>query len=449
MLRRFGHGAVYFDQRQIIGTIVFLALLFVWVASGFVHSLREAGQFADVTRSPWGAANYWIKAAECTRETGKFLVWCEPGGTVVPIASALGADDPGHTLLLSVLSLVSERPAIIPDVSRVNTVINYAGLVALAAAMCLTGAGSAAALFLLLAVPMLNSWHALTPHPGFSGAACLAAIPTLIIFARAQGRLTNPFAFAASMAVAFAALVAAYLVRQPIGMMGVLGAIIAGAFWLWKSGRNWSAIWGPLSVLAVSIIILWAPAAILKARDLAYGLEQASKIEQHGAAHSLYIGLGAVGNSFGIKWRDEYGLQAAQKVKSDVRYLSDEYYNILKNLYIQAVLSDPLQVIRIYTVKLRRALQTPSPGNPSVRLWKLLAVAAVFYACAHWVGRSQNSQANLLPVTTMSLIFLGCFLVQASVIHYSILYLAPTFLFAQILIIVPLLGILSSQGEST
>src|SRR5690606_10265027 len=127
--------------------------------------------------------------------------------------------------------------------------------------------------------------------------------------------------------------------------------------------------------------------------------EQASKIEQHGTAHSLYIGLGAVENSFGIKWRDEYGLQAAQKVKSDVRYLSDEYYSILKNLYIQAVISDPLEAIRIYTVKLHRALQRTSPGIPSVRLWKLLAVAAVFYAFAHWGGRNRNSQANLLPVT--------------------------------------------------
>ena len=426
------------EGRKLIPAILFVAVLYAWVAPGFMHSLGQADHFAEVTQAPIQVANSWLHAANCTFRTGKLLVGCGEGNEVVAYATRYGADDPGHALLIGSWTLFADRPPVLSDVSRVNTVVNYVGLLALAGGLFLTRAGISASLFLLLAVPLVNASHALSPHPAQFGVACLAALPALVIFARRQGQVANPYVFGSALLVAFSALVGALLLRQAIGMMGVLAAMIAGLFWVWSARRRGESIVTPLAVAGISVALLWAPASLLKVRDLAYGLEPSANMEQHGISHALFLGLGTVENSFGIKWLDSYGVMRAKEIKPDVQYPSKEYYDIAMDLYVRTILSDPLEALRIYWKKLQKSLDVRNPSLPPVALWQMLVGAAILHVGSRWY-RNKTGHVMLPGATTaVSTIFLGCFLAQAAVITPQSTYLVPAFLFAFLLFVTPL-----------
>ena len=89
------------------------------------------GYLADIMPSDWRATNLWLESTDCALERGVWLAICEHG-KLVPISERAIADDPGHALLLDLWSMATHRRATLPDVARLNTLLDTIGLLALA-----------------------------------------------------------------------------------------------------------------------------------------------------------------------------------------------------------------------------------------------------------------------------------------------------------------------------
>jgi hypothetical protein len=146
-------------------------------------------------------------------------------------------------------------------------------------------------------------------------------------------------------------------------------------------------------------------------------------MEQHGAWHNLYIGLGVVENPFGIVWNDEYGVATVRKISPTTKYLSAEYYRILRDEYFRIVRHHPLHVVTVYLNKLIIALRTYT-------MWlQLVAVAAIFAWLRVLLGRLSPGWKPPDAVFAASAVFSATFLGQAVLFNYVELYLFPMKLF--------------------
>jgi hypothetical protein len=78
------------------------------------------------------------------------------------------------------------------------------------------------------------------------------------------------------------------------------------------------------------------------------------------------MGLGTIPNSFGIVYSDWVALAHARKVDPDVVHCSPAFYQIMWNLYLEKLFTDPAEVARIYVEKARLILADPvvEPGLP-------------------------------------------------------------------------------------
>ena len=81
--------------------------------------------------SDWAATNIWPESSQCALERGVWLAVCEKG-ELVPISERAIADDPGHALLLDLWSMATHNRATLPDVAKLNTLLDALGLLALA-----------------------------------------------------------------------------------------------------------------------------------------------------------------------------------------------------------------------------------------------------------------------------------------------------------------------------
>jgi hypothetical protein len=70
-----------------------------------------------------------------------------------------------------------------------------------------------------------------------------------------------------------------------------------------------------------------------------------------GPWHSIYIGLGWTANPFGIVFKDECAVEAVRNINSEIKYLSPEYIETLKNLYFSLFKEHPAYFILNYCKK--------------------------------------------------------------------------------------------------
>ncbi|MET4170951.1 hypothetical protein ABIB99_002033 [Bradyrhizobium sp. LA6.1] len=349
----------------------------------------------------WTTSKVWIESAECAEKTNKILVICRDD-KVLPIADGFGGDDLGHALTLELVTILTGKVPDPASISTLNTAVNYLGLVALA--LLLFSAGMPLGSFALLTVGTLiaNQFHALSPHPSQFGAACFAAILPIAIATNRKW-----------IAAGFLGLVAALMLREAIGMMGVVASLFTAL--LARDGKR-----GANLALAIAIIVTAAtPYALLRARDRVYDLPPPTKLESHGTWANLYMGLGAVENPFGIEWSDFSAIDAVKAVDPSVDYLSPRFYEILKGLYFKTVAAHPLDVVSVYFRKLLVTLHTPILYD--LEIWHALVLVAIG---ALFVG--------LQPILIICFLFVAMFLAQASLFHFHMQYLFPIKLFALI-----------------
>ncbi len=405
--------------------LIFVFCLLTFGAAGLRTASEEAGrQYQNVQKSDWGAANVWLRSAECTRETGAWLAICNEG-KLFPIASFALADDPGHAFLLGQIARLKDRSVSVLDVARLNILINFVGIVAVAGLLFAARLEVAALIVLMLGSGPYFSWVGASPHPGLIGVATMAFIFPMTIVFGVQGYLSG-IKRVLFLVLGGALLGLAAMLREPIGTMGLVVSTGALAYVATnKSGLRWKL---RLLILMGVVVFAWqAPRWILTARDALFPIQPASLIQTHGISHNLYIGLGAGGeNKFGIRWDDSEGDAAVKRVDPNVQYVSPEYFRILWRLYLNRLAEDPVEVIRIYAAKSLDILKYRLPEWAPPLWLMIISSCGLLMVGYRQSGRRDKYAFGAIPiVVVMALAFIGMFIAQGVLAHPSRQYAHP------------------------
>ena len=333
------------------------------------------GYLPDIMPSDWIATNVWLDSSACALRRGAWLALCE-GDELIPISERAVADDPGHALLLDMWAMVVGRRATLVDVARLNTLVDTLGLLALAALVLSLRAYTTAILLLWLGPFHYLTWMGTSPHWSYIGLVSLCALLPMTLAAKGWGLLTRRAA-STWMGAGLLALAVASLMRESIGLMGLLVTLAAVALLILRG-----ASFRPLALtLALAVLAFSTPKWVIVARDTAFPMQPATRVATHGLSHTLYLGLGAVENKWGIRYDDDYGRATARAIDPAIVFASPKYFALMGRLYIERWLEDPVEVLRIYLEKAWRLLATYTmSGVPPFGLCLLLGVAHLIAA---------------------------------------------------------------------
>ncbi len=385
------------------------------------EDVQRYGHLSDIMPSEWVATNIWLESTECTVSRGVWLAICTDG-RLSPISEHAIADDPGHALLLSAWAAMTGRPATLVDVARLTTLLNTIGLVGLAALLFSLRAWITSILLLLKGPVEFLGWMGTSPHWAFIGMVSLAGILPLAIVTRSNR---------AWIAGGIAALAMVTLVRESIGLMGfalTLGTLAVTALQRPRPARLLPRL---TLILVLATGALLAPKWATMARDAAFPMAPAERLQTHGLSHTLYLGLGFVENKWDIRYADEHGAELAER--AGIIYCSPEYFRMMWKLYLARIVEDPVEVARIYWEKALQLLVVPTmqPGPP---FGIILAIGLLHLLVATWLGLWRRvGFPQGLPIEAVSLAFLGLFLAQAVLALPSHMYAVPANAFILVL----------------
>ena len=170
------------------------------------------------------------------------------------------------------------------------------------------------------------------------------------------------------------------------------------------------------------------------ARDKAFTMEPAQRLQTHGLSHTLYLGLGFVPNKWGIRYDDDYGEEIAEDAQPPVLFCSPEYFRLMWKLYLSRWAEDPAEVMRIYLDKAWHLLSVPTlyPGPP-FGIVLLLALVHLGVATALGAWRRLGFRQGLV-IESVAVAFVGLFLAQAMVALPSQTYAMPVNAFVLVLL---------------
>ncbi len=353
-----------------------------------MKACEVAPRVPDLAALPtYSRVDGWLDSARCTLSSGAFLVSCREDGSLVAIEdSPLGlADDRGHGILSSVLALWNGAPVSREQLVWMHIGINTAAVLALALALWgWTGARLTAGVLLLagpaLAIPGPSPTS--DAFASFFGAYCLGLIPVAWLAGSTWPTRRAPAFLAALVVAAFAAAWAG-LLRQPLGMIGFLAVVVVlGARIVFPTGgsvRRRAVLSRGLAAAAVLFLAAsWTTIGLVALRGFVWGVPKGERTLDHGISHNLYIGLGTEPNSFGVRWGDAEGFEAAQVVDPSTEYVTPMHYDALLRRWAEIVLANPWEVASIYMQKTGKTLKVLA-GDRSGDWWPpiLFAVSAV------------------------------------------------------------------------
>ena len=387
----------------------------MFVQGPFSAAYRDVARYdrhVDIIKSDWAAANIWLESADCALARGAWLAICKDD-RLVPISEVAIADDPGHALFLGLWSRLSDRRATLVDIARLNILLNTLGLVILAGFLLAVRATLTSIVLLVLGPVEYLGWMGTSPHWSFIGIVSMASVLPMALVAKEEGLLSHR-AGQAFIAIGVIALAVAALVREPIGLMACaigLAAIVVVAL---RRRQMKRPLPGLIAITASVVVAVAAPQWATMARDASFTMEPARHVQTHGLSHTLYIGLGFVENRLGIRYDDAFGEEVARRVDPDVVLGTTEYFRIMRKLYIDKVLEDPLEVARIYVEKAMLTLARPTlhPGPP---FGVVLAIAAIHLLIATLLGAWRRlAFVQGLIIEVVALAFALAFLAQAA-----------------------------------
>ena len=307
------------------------------------------GYLTDIMPAGWLATRVWLESSQCALERGVWLAVCE-NGKLVPISERAIADDPGHALLLDLWSMATRSRATLPDVARLNTLLDALGLLALAGLLFSLRAYITGVALMWLGPVEYVGWMGISPHWSFVGLVSLCAVLPIALAAKDLGLLSrrggNLWIAAGLMFLALATLV-----RESIGIMGLLISLgVLGALIL-RRPRTRQRIAPLLLAGVLALAVFTTPRWVVLARDASFDMQPAERLATHGLSHTLYLGLGFVENKWGIRYDDDYGEEIADKADPPVVFCSPEYFRLMWKLYLARWVEDPFEVSRIYAEK--------------------------------------------------------------------------------------------------
>jgi hypothetical protein len=406
--------------------LIVLILAAITVTSFTLPSFHRSIDASNgLTKVEWAAAKVWLLSAECARQTKTILTVCQ-GGKLIPFGVVSLGDDPGHALILDIYSAVTGARIEPNQISKLNTIINYAGLAALAGALTICFAPITLIFVLTLGATIANLFHAVSPHPAQFGAACFATILPLTILALPGRERRLWFIYLIGCLCSIAAL----LIRQPIGLMGAAASSLAIAVNFVIGSHDSRRYLLHLATISLVVLALFSPNLIIQLRDAAYHISPNTAFdEQHGIWHSVYIGLGAVDNPFGLSWNDADAWDTVRRIDPKAAYASAQYFTVLRDAYFSLVIQHPIAVAAIYLKKLVIVLDLRLPMFPRIRFWEcLLAVSAAWSAARWWVWTRRPGWLPVDAVAAIGAFFVFCFMAQAVIALPALIYFFPAYL---------------------
>lgn len=405
----------------LLRSIVVAACVLLVGLPQLLSGLYAAQRYASDSESPWEGTINALESAKCARKTGKWLLQICEGDRIVPFSG----EDPGQTLLLSAWAHLAGRDATLVDVARLNLGINALGLVVLAATLIAFGAFTTAVGVLILGPTVFLGWFDTVPHWALIGVVSMQLILPVALAARAKNWLSPKFS-TTLIAVGLLLLACASLLREAVGLSALLITVCAGVWTMWQirhHPRHWAAV---IAILVTAGAASQSSRLIVAARDAAYALDASSLPPTHGMTHTLYIGLGAVQNKFGLRYEDAVGRDAASNAAPNIVYVSNDYYRVMGELYWRKWQEDPKEVIRIYLVKLR-ILLTDSVLESAPPLWLLLVlVICIQLAERHRLWTAGDCRGEIrLALNLVILAFIGLVLAQALLAMPTRFYTMP------------------------
>ena len=401
----------------------------------FARTFKDSeryGYLADIMPSDWAATNVWLESSQCALERGVWLAVCEKG-KLVPISERAIADDPGHALLLDLWSMTTRSRAILPDVARLNTLLDALGLLTLAGLLFSLRAYITSIVLMWWGPVEYVGWMGTSPHWSYIGLVSMSAALPLAIAAKDLGLLSRRSGNL-WIAAGLLFLGLATLARESIGLMGLLVSFGVLALLLMRRPHQRRRIQPLLLAGMLVLAVFTTPRWAVMARDAAFDMQPAQRLATHGLAHTLYLGLGFVENKWGIRYDDDYGEAIANKAEPPVVFGSPDYFRLMGRLYLARWAEDPVEVLRIYAEKAWLLLAVPTlyPGPPFgiVLLLGLLHLAAAT-ALGAW-GRIGFPQGFVIEGVVLC--FLGLFLAQAMVALPSQTYAMPANAFVLVLL---------------
>ena len=415
--------------------LVFLLCAALLVLGQFGRTFKDSeryGYLTDIMPAGWLATRVWLESSQCALERGVWLAVCE-NGKLVPISERAIADDPGHALLLDLWSMATRSRATLPDVARLNTLLDALGLLALAGLLFSLRAYITGVALMWLGPVEYVGWMGISPHWSFVGLVSLCAVLPIALAARDLGLLSRRSGNL-WIAAGLVFLALATLVRESIGIMGLLISLgVLGALIL-RRPRTRQRIAPLLLAGVLALAVFTTPRWVVLARDASFDMQPAQRLATHGLSHTLYLGLGFVENKWGIRYDDDYGEEIADKADPPVVFCSPEYFRLMWKLYLARWVEDPVEVSRIYLEKAWHLLSVPTlyPGPP---FGVVLLIALLHFVAATALGAWRRiGFLQGFVVEGVSIAFLGLFLAQAMVALPSQVYAMPANAFVLVLL---------------
>ncbi|MBN9087511.1 MAG: hypothetical protein J0J01_11435 [Reyranella sp.] len=406
--------------------IAFAAIAICILAIGIPEirlALDKAERYRSATAAEWGATTVWLKSAACARQTGAWLALCE-NGKLLPISDEAIADDPGHAFLLGLWARFAGRDATLLDTARLNIGIDVLGLAMLAAILAAMGAYWAAIVLLVFGPVVFVGWMTTAPHWSFIGVAGLQAVLPLTPAGAASGHLSRRSATIFT-AIGLLGVCLGALIRHHIATMGLLVTLLTVAAIAYGRFRHRRVLRDLLLVAVLAVMAAGAPKWVLMARDALFTIEAERLIPEHGTSHTLYIGLGAVENRWGLRYDDKLGVEAAANAAPDVEAYSPAYYRLMWRLYFDRLREDPGEVARIYYEKAKALLSDRIlDSGPPLWISLLIALGAQILASRE-TPRAQHLADRQLAINLISFAFIGLFVLQGILAHHMRIYAAP------------------------
>lgn len=404
------------DLRAIWAYRIFISLVIIFSLGRLVASVEASSGLA----TDWIASARWIDSANCARLTGILLIGCSDG-EIIPYADLSNADDVGHALLLGIIAQLLQRDLVLDHAGILNVLINFIGIYLVSLCLYCANLRYSSLIFLISGSVVAGSFVGVAPHVALPGVTCLGLLFPLSLLLFNEER---PAAFGFWLIVGAGALGLAVLLRQSVGMMGSVASLLSFLILFFTS-----RFWAKRTVFAIFVVLLlsvssYATTAVLAARDTIWNVPESSLIDRHGIQHNLFIGLGVVPNSFGVEWNDGYGFEVARRVDPTVGYVSFEYYEILGEEYFRLLFEDPLEVVRIYSLKAKIFLESSVPSAFFLRV--PIGVSFLFSILVYFLVRRKSSGLQRQDhVVVVAVVFFLMYLAQGILIHPSTQYSSP------------------------
>lgn len=291
-----------------------------------------------------------------------------------PLTFATWDDDPGSYIIASLMSHVTGSDSPYPGLKLAQALLVAIPLVWLPLAVARV-VGRSRAGYALVLLPLVvwlfnhgatlvgteyglsNSVNTLPVYSLYGTAASMAFLSLALAVLLSTYRLSTVALMGATVGISI--LAAFGNMSRSLSGMGIAAAV-GVLWWIHAHGRwKWVAALGGalVAVVLATVIQSGLMAGINVDRASTTGQSMTEAPDAHTAWHSLYLGLSypepinGQPSRFGVTWSDEFGWAKAREVDPDVLVASEEYDEILKDLYLEKVLGDPIGAVKLYALK--------------------------------------------------------------------------------------------------